>query len=324
MRRLLLVASAFAFGTHAGAQVQATKKENAGLLGGQWYGSVEVRHHATAYYDETGAYDRVDPSVHVRAQFGAQFYEGLVDAYATLGIFKETETQQILQRQPEVALDLYPVRNDHFQLLQYNFVQLPVRESNTSKKTAEEESVDEYNPSTVYTVGIAPTVKFPVNYNGTKIEFKLGADGWTRLYSRKQYVEGENYRYEEEEDDNRLALSTPTEDDEPIEDYATHYQAQEFAGFVLSPAIARSFTTEATAHYHSRFTPVYTKVENGGTDYEYAVDRYSYARLRMKLELTTRLALTNDFYGYHEGFFAGDRKGQERRYRNVLRMSCRL
>ncbi len=327
MGRLLLVACVLAFCSPALAQgqVQATKKATPGPAGGNWYGSIEVRHHANAYYDQSGDYARLDPSMHVRAQFGAQFYDGLVDTYATLGVFKETETQQVLQRQPEIAVDLYPLKNDYVKILQYNFVQLPVRQSNTSQKQVEEESVDEYNPSTVYTVGLAPTFKLPVNYNGTKIELKLGGDGWTRLYSRRQYIEGESHRDEADDDDDRLALNTPSESgDEPIEDYATHYQAQEFAGVVLSPAVARSFTAEATAHYHSRFTPIYTRSESGGTDYEYGVDRYSYARVRLKFDLTDRLALTNDFYAYHEGLFDGDRKGDDRRYRNVLRMSCRL
>jgi hypothetical protein len=326
MKRLLLAAFVVAFAPSALAQVQAAKKATAGVLGGNWYGSVEVRHHANAYYDEGGAYERVDPSMHVRAQFGAQFYEGMVDAYATLGVFKETQTQQILQRQPEIAVDLYPVKNEHVQILQYNFVQLPVKESNTSKKQTEEELADAYNPSTVYTVGLAPTLKLPTTYNGTRIELKTGADGWTRLYSRRQYVEGQDqlaYEDDEARSDDHLALNAPQEE-EPIEDYAPHYQAQEFAGVVVSPAFARSFTAEASGHYHTRFTPVYTPSETGGTDYEYAVHRYSYARVRMKYDLTERLAVTNDFYSYKEGLFAGDRKGTERRYRNVLRMSCRL
>ncbi len=326
MKRLLLVACAFVICAKANAQgqVQASKKATPGTLGGNWYGSVEVRHHANAYYGESGAYERLDPSVHVRAQLGAQFYEGMGDAYTTLGVFKESETQQILQRQPEVAVDLYPLKNDYVQIMQYNFVQLPVRESNTSKKQAEEESVEEYNPSTVYTVGFAPTFKLPVNQNGTRIELKTGADGWTRLYSRKQYVEGQTYREEEDGESERFELNAPTRSEEPIEDFAPHYQAQEFAGFLLSPAVARALTIEGSGHYHSRFTPIYTPVENGGTDYEYGVDRYSYGRLRIKVDLSDRLALTNDFYAYHEGFFTGDRKGDERRYRNVLRMSCRL
>ena len=98
-----------------------------------------------------------------------------------------------------------------------------------------------------------------------------------------------------------------------------------FSGFALSPAVLRSLTAETTAHYHSRFTPIYTRSESGGTDYDYTVERYSYARVRIKYDFSERLSVTNDFYAYHDGFFDGDRKGPvDRRYRNVLRMSCRL
>lgn len=306
------------------AQVQAAKKADPGALGGKWYGSVEVRHHANVYYDESGYYERLDPAVHARLQLGAQFYEGMVDAYTTLGVFKETESQQVLQRQPEVALDLYPVKNDYFQLLQYNFVQLPVRRSNTSDKPTEEDSSEAYNPATVYTVGLAPTVKFPVVSSGTRIEFKAGVDGWTRLYSRKQYVEGEQI-LDDEDEPSRFGLNAPAgEDQEPIEDRAMHYQGQGLAGIGLSPAFARSFNAETTGHYHSRWTPRYSYNDRGGTDYEYGVDRYSYYRVRLKLDLNERLALTNDFYHFHQGLFEAERKGEERRYRNILRLSCRL
>ena len=49
----------------------------------------------------------------------------MVDLYATLGIYKRSETRQVQQRRPEVSLDYRPWKNENFELLQYNLVMLP-------------------------------------------------------------------------------------------------------------------------------------------------------------------------------------------------------
>src|SRR4051812_11969638 len=64
--------------------LKATKQESLPVPG-KWYGAVEVRHHVSTYYDQDGAYAHQMPSLHVRAQVGAQFYDGMVDIYGTFG-----------------------------------------------------------------------------------------------------------------------------------------------------------------------------------------------------------------------------------------------
>lgn len=306
------------------AQVAAAKKQEGGLLGGKWYGTAEVRHHVNTYYDQAGFYARQEPSTHVRLQLGAQFYEGLIDAYATLGVFKIPETQQIMQRQPELAFDLYPYRGQYLTVLQYNLLQLPVKEAATAPVSEDDRSSEtQATRGTVYTIGLAPTFKVPVPVGSTRVDFKGGFDGWTRLYSRRQYVEGMS----DEDDEGRFGLSTgaaDTGDQEPIEDYAMHYRSQILAGAAIEPSMTKGFTGELTAHHHSRFDPRYVRDQEGTVDYEYGATRYSYYRIRLRYELTERLAITNDFYHFFDGAFQAKRDGDDRRFRNIMRLSCKL
>jgi len=303
--------------------VSASKKSDPVQLGGKWYSTVELRHHINTYYNEQGGYGHQEPSLHARLQFGAQFYDGIVDAYATLGVFKEPTSQQVLQRRPELDLDYYPWKNDFATILIYNMVQLPVRAAN-SGATVEDEK-DDYSASSVYMMGLAPTLKYPLIKGASRLDLKAGVDGWTRLYSRKQYTTSySDADKEDEADDGRLGLNAAADGAAPIEDYALHYQAQALAGVAFSPEFAHALNVETTAHYHSKFEPRYTREPSGNVDYVYGVERYAYYRIRLHYDLSDRVAVTNDFYHFHEGFFAENRKGIERRYRNILRLSCRL
>lgn len=308
--------------TQAVAQVAAKKQDAGGVLGGKWYGTAELRHHVNTYYDTEGYYSRQEPSTHVRMQLGAQFYEGMIDAYATLGVFKIPETQQIMQRQPELALDFYPLRGQYFTILQYNLLQLPVKSEATVPTNEDDRSYDpQSSESTIYTFGIAPSFKFPIAAGSSRIDLKTGADAWTRLYSRRQYVE--DTTYVADEDEGRLGLAAES-DDEPIEDYAMHYRTQVLAGAAIEPGITKGFTTELTAHHHSRFDPKYTRDESGSIDYEYGATRYSYYRVRLRYEITERIAVTNDFYHFFDGAFQSKREGEDRRFRNIARVTCKL
>lgn len=326
--RLLLWALC-ALSAPAFAQVAATatptatkKKDDAAFLGGKWYGTAEVRHHINTYYDQEGYYARQEPSTHVRLQLGAQFYDGMVDAYATLGVFKIPETQEIMQRRPEVAVDLYPYRNEYFTLTQYNLLQLPVKAQSTVPMNEDDRAETLLDDSASYTFGLAPTGHLPFQAIQAKFDVQLGLDGWTRLYSRRQYTT--DVRPADDEEDDDLALTTAPEEQAPLEDTAMHYRSQAFGGIGLSPVNMRDLSTNVSAHYQSRFDPRYERDEEGSVDYKYGVTRYSYYKIRLRYEINDRLAVTNDFYNFFDGAFQGKREGEDRRFRNIARLSCKL
>jgi hypothetical protein len=317
--------------TAASAQVAATKKAD-NPLGAKFYATAELRHHLNTYYDSTGYYAHQEPSTHARIQAGAQLYEGFVDVYGTLGVFKIPRTQQVMQRRPELAADVHLLQSEYATIMQYNIVQFPIREE-AAGPMAEDDKTDGFNAGVVYTLGLTPTVKWPIPTTAGKGEVKLGADGWTRVYSRRQYTEDYGPAFDGEDDGtgrDGLGLAPegedagPGTDAEPIEDYAPHYQAQVFAGGSFASTLVRGSLAEVTGHYHSRFDPRYEVEADESVDYEYAVDRYSYYRVRLRYEINERLSVTNDFYHFHEGMFEAKRKGDERRFRNIARVSCRL
>jgi len=297
----------------------SSQKRGESPLGGNWYGAVELRHHINTYYDADGFLARQSPFVHARLQLGAQFYSGFIDAYTTLGVYKAPDTQQVLQRRPEIAVDVYPLKNEYVTIQQYNIAQLPYRETRPDP-----ESEETHAYGTVYTFGLAPSVKYPLRFGGLRVDMKLGLDGWTRLYSQPQYTDSyERQDLDEEEGDGRLGLAEGEVDEEPIEDSALHYRTLATSGFAFALDSAPSFTTELTANYQSRFEPVYTRTEDG-TDHHYGADRYSYYKARINYAISDRLSFSNDFYHFFEGAFDAKRRGEERRYRNMARITCRL
>lgn len=298
-----------------------TKKVETPSGGARWYGTTELRHHVSTYYDQQGGLAKQEPSLHARLQVGAQFYEGMVDTYLTLGAFKQPRSQQVLQRRPEAAIDLNLVRTDHLTLQQYSLVQLPIKTTDAGINAEDEK--DDYSESTVYTVGFMPMAKLPLISGASRLELKGGVDAWTRLYSRRQYVRSKPFDDEQDDDLHGYSLA-PEGDDAPIEDFALHYEAQALSGVAFSPAQLKAFSAEATVHYQNRFDPRYKKTETGDVVYDYEPTRYSYYKLRLHYDLTDRIALTNDFYHFHGGFFAAQRSGEDRRYRNIARISCKL
>jgi hypothetical protein len=95
------------------------------------------------------------------------------------------------------------------------------------------------------------------------------------------------------------------------------------SGVSLAPSVIHGFVGETTVHYHQRFDPRYTSID-GNVSYQYAVERYSYLRLRLHYDITDRVSVTNDFYEFREGFFEASRPVTEWRYRNIARLTCKM
>lgn len=297
----------------AAAQVAATQKSSEPPV--KPYGSIDMRHHINTYYDDQGEYNRQEPSVHTRMQLGAQLYEGRIDFYGTLGAYKRPLTQQIQQRKPELALDYYPVKSDMLTFLVYNIVQFPVRNSDYR---ADEEREEDNGDGTTYIFGMSPTMRFRSVMQVPRIDLKFGLDGWTKMYSRKQYT-GE-YIVEDEGEGYGSALTT---NEEEIEDTAMHYKLQGFAGMSFNTLALRDFLLEVTTHYQSDFKPIYERSEDS-VEYRYGATRFSFFKARLNWDLSPRVSFANDFYQYYDGLFDEKRQGVERRFRNVARLTCKL
>jgi len=288
------------------------------------YSAVELRHHLNTYYDIQGYRARQEPSLHARAKLGATMQEGAIDAYATVGIIKGTQTQQLVQRRPEIEIDVYPLFGTYGQIIQYNIMQLPFAHEDETTESDSDNSTDQQG--TIYTLGLAPTLVLPYEINGSSLKMKAGFDFWTELFSRKQK--------RDDEDRDHFALDDDEQDDESQsdtgEDSALRLFSQYMVGMVISPAWSRATELEASIYYDSDFIPEYSDAEAGSDDeaeqrdYRYKADRDSHYRIRLQYELSERLAFINDFYHFHEGFFAKKVYDDDRRYRNIARLSYKL
>lgn len=300
-------------------EIRSTKSHSSGEA--IWYGSVELRHHINTFYEQEGYLGRQEPSMHARLQLGLQLYNRSLDIYATLGAFKRPKTQQALQRRPEIAADLYLVRNTYFRLLQYNIFQLPFDQRSQDENTSIE--VDGSQAGSVYIFGLDPQLRAPLLASASKLSVKLGVDAWTKLYSRKQYTT--NYSEPESDDIGKGSALTAsdTKDVEPIEDTQPHYDVLAYTGLNYDSEYFPNLSTELSVNYNSKFVPQY-EVSKDGVETSYKAERYSFYKMRLRYKINERLALLNDFYHFHGGFFQSERDGEERRFRNIARLSCQL
>ena len=282
------------------------------------YGSVELRHQLNTYYkDSNNRRSKQIPSMHGRAKIGATFRRGLIDSYFTLGVIKSPNTQQIQQRRPEFEMDIYPLVGRFGQLVQYNLVQFPFE-----KNDYEASENPDYKSDTVYTVGFAPTLVLPLDLGSSLFTFKAGLDYWTQFFSRKQFRDDQR----EPGDRDHFAATGGAEDDssdEQLEDTAMRYYSQYMAAMGISPAFDRDLSFEVGAFYDVKYLPEYEKSSNS-TDYHYVTETLSHYRLRFQYQLSSRASFINDFYHFHGGLFEQKSYGDDRRFRNIARISYKL
>ncbi len=296
--------------------MSAQKSPPARILDGfKPYGSVELRHHLSAYYNET-AQESQEPSAHFRGQLGFSLYDGFVDTYATFGFIKTPKTQQITQRRPELALDVYPLRHENLVIRQYNLVKFP----GDSVIPEGREDDDALRDGSIYLVGLSSLFKAPFLTALGDIEGVFGVDGWTKFYGNKQYLEED----EDSQERYRYGLTGEAQFEEPIEDYANRYYGLQMTGVKFKPNFLARTEIGTNAYYETLFYPVYETSGENVRSYHYGVERTSFYRLRLKYSVSEKVSLINDFYQFFDDFFASKRTGDDRRIRNVARVIVRL
>jgi len=322
----LIVIMVNIFSTHAEAKTgksdisaAVTPSEDESEFPAKVYGSVELRHQLNTYYNNAkNSRSRQVPSMHGRAKIGATFRRGLVDSYFTLGVIKSPNTQQIQQRRPEFEMDIYPLVGRFGQIVQYNLVQFPFEVNDY-----EASENPDYKPDTVYTIGFAPTLVFPMDLGGSLLTLKTGLDYWTQFFSRKQYRDDHR---EPGEGDHFAAVDESEEGQsprEPLEDTAMRYYSEYMAAMGVSPSFDRDISFEIGAFYDVKYLPKYQE-NSDYVDYHYVKETNSHYRLRLQYQLSARASFVNDFYHFHGSLFERKSYGDDRRFRNIARLSYKL
>ena len=276
-----------------------------------FYSNIELRHQLNTYVENSlKKNNHQDPSVQFRAQIGSVLYQGIIDLYLNLSVEKLPKTLAIYQRRPELYANVYILRSKFLKIRQYNIWRLPFTPSDEvfeEYETRWDEELD--REGTVYIVGLNPITMFGFRNSFAQWEANFGLDLNSRLYSRTQYT---SYR------DERNGKS------HIIEDHVPRLGSIQSIGGSLTPNALSSIKIAASVYYRSFFLPRYFQTNELGVQNRYSVDRASYYRLRFQFQLNNRMTLINDFMHFHQGFFASKRVGKEKRYKNIVRLSCVL
>lgn len=279
------------------------------------YANLELRHYTNTYYDSDDYLLRQEPSAHVVAQLGLNLYNGYADLYATLGAVKLAQTQQVLQRRPQIELDIYPVNTDAYSLTQYTIVETPFSESSYDSENAEIS-----RQGSIITLGFAQSLQADVQGSIAHWGFRLGTDLWTELYSRKQPRSIED----SEREQFSLARNGAPLGDEESE--ASPFNSEAMAGVTIKPHFLNKLEMGFSVHLNTKQEAKYYYDESSDElDFSYKKLTSSNYLLRLHYKLDDRVSFINDLYHFHDGFFAGRMKGSDRRrLRNVARMQVAL
>jgi hypothetical protein len=315
-------------GGGSSASMSASKRMSvSGGGGSRVYALVDTKHILNQYYDGTERLKKSDPSVHGTLQLGARMYSDRLDLSIKAGAVKVPSTQAIYQERPQITADIYPIRGSTFNVLLYNNLQFPVRESD--RDPSELRDTDRYErdslrgiDASVYTIGLAPIIKTETVANGQRIALRLGADAWTKMYSKPLYIDESN-----QGDGDSLTLVNDPDDqvDKPFEDRALRFVHQESLGLAWTPSFASSANLDLGAHIESRYLPRYFKDDTSEEwQYTYEPERISFWRAKLNIDLNSTFSLQDEVFLYRNGFFAENRYNTERRVRNIIKLSARL
>ncbi|NRA46056.1 MAG: hypothetical protein HRU09_13980 [Oligoflexales bacterium] len=273
-----------------------------------FYSNVEIRHQLNAYIEKSpGQNSHEDPSVQVRAQLGSVLYQGVIDLYLNLSAEKLPKNLAVYQRRPEMYANVYILRSKFFKIRQYNVWRLPFTSSRKMLEKYESRWDEELDrEGTVYIVGLNPSFNLEFASSMARWEAYLATDLSSRLYSRTQYATFSDKRSGE--------LGT-------IEDHVPRLGSVQALGGYLSPNALPKLKIGGSIHFRSYFLPYYFQTNDLGVQNRYLADRASYYKLRLQFQLNDRLTLINDFMHFHQGFFASKRRGKEKRYKNIFRVS---
>jgi hypothetical protein len=289
------------------------------------YGVFDVRHTTNDYFDANGARIKRDPALHGKLRMGGKFYAETLDLSVGVGGSKLPSSQRTYQNRPDITVDSYPLKGKILKVLVYGNAMFPVHaEDLDPTEFADGDRYDrDYRRAmgaTVMSFGVAPNIKLENITAMGRFQWTAGADAWTRLYSRPLYIE---------ETDGSRPLGLVSEKEPPVsakfEDRALRYVHQETLAVGFAPMILPTLQLEAAGYIENRYIPRYYR-ETGSEawQYTYEPERVSFSRYKVAYDMTPSVSLSNELYFFRNGFFAGNRINDERRYRNIVRLSFKL
>ena len=289
------------------------------------YGAFDVRHTTHDYFDGNDVRIKREPALHGKLRMGGKFYGETLDLSVGVGGSKLPRSQRVYQNRPDVTVDAYPLKGKVLKVLFYANAMFPVHTGDLDP--TEFADGDRYDrdyrramSATVMSFGVAPNIKLENITAMGRFQWTAGADAWTRLYSRPLYIE---------ESDGSRSQGLVSEKEPAVsakfEDSAMRYVHQEALAIGFAPMILPTLQLEVAGYVENRYIPRYYRAPNSEAwEYTYEPERISFSRYKAALDVTPTVSLSNELYFFRNGFFAGNRINDQRRYRNIVRLSFKL
>lgn len=271
------------------------------------FSSISLGHHS---FQKGSTGSDEPPYGMVTAKAGTRFWKGRGELYGVLGAYKKISSLEVSPARPFLALDLYPFLGKWGQVAQYHRVYAPFSEGEPGA-----EDLSGNQQGAVYTVGLAPTGLVPIDLSWVRLNLKIGADLWTKLFSRKQSVS------EEQMDQSVLGLLG---DDPYLEDTKSTWQSLFKIGFNVTPSSFKDLVFSAMAYTRTRQYPYYERTEGDLIDVNYKVKKTSYYRMKISYAVDSSIVLSNDIYYFYRGYFEESGSEQGSRGSSLLKVTLHM
>lgn len=284
----------------------SVKSVSQAMLPSVFKGEVELRHQMNSYYDSDGFLLRQEPSLQLRGKFGFSAYQGLMDVYAAVGVIKLSETLRVIQKRPELAIDIYPVSNEYILINQYHLLELPFSEADYDSRNAYAE-----RQGTVYRPGLATTAFMKWATPVAALKLKAGVDLWTEMYSRNQF-----HRHEKEIN-GHFALVKDPETQQPV----TRKAPSLYSEFMLNVGVRIPWLAGIESDIGLYYDNFFHEAVNAQ---ELKPSRESFLKWSLVYKVKPGVVFSNDLVRYHESFLGDRVTGDKRTFRNIVRITQAL
>jgi|GEM_PF-1266080 len=276
------------------------------------YSSFEMVHLLDSYHDQEDFLVERSAATQARLVMGYASPGGKLEMFATLGAIKLPNSQQVIERRPELEVDAYIENNANLKLLTVGIAKAPFSDSTYDRQN----NLDQHHGTIVQT-GLRLLVEEQSISSLNWLGIFAGAEGFTNFYSRPQYVHTKPTHKDES-----LSLVEPADTSEPVADSKQHYNSEASMGFTLKPSWFNGMHTDIAALWKRDFTPRYLAID--GQEEGFEIEERTCYRLRLKWQLSTDVEFQNEFQQYFSGTFSKRVPSEERRYSNVAKVAFKF
>jgi hypothetical protein len=286
---------------------QQSSSRRAGL-----YSNFEMVHLLDSYHDQEDLIVERAAATQARLVMGYASPGGKLEMFGTLGAIKLPNSQQVIERRPELEVDAYVEHNANLKLLTVAIAKAPFSDS-----TYDRQNNLVQHHGTIVQTGLRLLVEEQNIASLNWLGIYAGTEGFTNFYSRQQYVHSEP-QYKDE----ALSLVETPSSSEPIEDSKQHFNSEASMGFTLRPSWFSGLNADLAALWKRNFSPRYLPVH--GSDEGFEIEERSSYRVRMKLQLSSDVEFQNEFQQHFGGAFSRRSPTEEKRFSNVAKIAFKF